>query len=492
MNQDIRKKAREVVAGARGIIKAAAPYLDGEADSFVWVWVDGIGDTFACDEARRIYADPAYVVKVGVGTVAADFLHEIVVHTMGDHFKRQRAVGVPEAHSKLWNIAGDAAGNHIVREIAALSMGRITPGGIRINPGTQVDDFAKSQWVTAHGLNLEEGTTVEAMYFELAERESKKQEQPKGDKSQSQGDKSQGQKGQKGQSQSQSQGESDGESDGDGEGQGQGQGGGKPKASPINPTLPPGMKPKACGGCAGDKRMTDELREKAKAQGESIPDERSPIELEGIRQATAQKIKAAADGRGNVPGGIKRWADDVLAPPKVDWRRELPNLVKRGVSLAKGKVDFTFAKTRKRAGVINPTMASFKPRVAMVFDTSGSMSDADITNSIVEGVGLVRKGGVDEAWIIACDTAPTKPAKMKGLSGKSIKEVLAGGGGTDMGAGIRAAAKVKPHVTVVFTDLDTGWPTEKPVGAGEVIIVGVRKSNCPTPEWARKVLDASK
>ena len=26
---------------------------------------------------------------------------------------------------------------------------------------------------------------------------------------------------------------------------------------------------------------------------------------------------------------------------------------------------------------------------------------------------------------------------------------------------------------------------------GEVIIVGVRKSGCPTPDWARKVLDAS-
>ena len=475
----IRKKAREVVAGARGIIKAAAPYLDGEADSFTWVWVDGIGDTFACDEARRIYADPAYVVKVGVGTVAADFAHEILVHTMGDHFKRQRAIGVPDAHSKLWNLAGDAAGNHIVREIAALSMGRITPGGIRINPDTQVADFAKSQWVTAQALGLTEGTTVETMYFELVERESKKQEQKKGgdkgDKSESKGDKSQSQ----------------GDGDGDGEPQdGQGQGG-KPKPQPINPTLPPNVKPKACGGCAGDKKLTDELREKAKAQGESIPEERSPIELEGIRQATAQKIKAAAEGRGNVPGGIKRWADDVLAPPKVDWRRELPALVKRGVSLAKGKVDFTFAKTRKRAGVINPTMASFKPRVAMVFDTSGSMSDADITNSIVEGVGLVRKGGVDEAWLIACDTTPTKPAKMKGVTGKSIKEVLAGGGGTDMGAGIRAAAKVKPHLTVVFTDLDTGWPTEKPAGAGEVIIVGVRKSNYPTPDWARKVLDAS-
>jgi len=458
-DQNVRKKAREVVAATRARIVKEAPYLDGEVDSFSWVFVDGIGEEFACDEGRRIYCDPAYVASVGVSTVAAAYLHEIIVHTMGEHFRRARAVGVPEAHAKLWNLVGDAAGNHMVRDIAAASGGRITPGKVTIRPETAAADMAKSGWVTAQSMGFPDGLTVEAMYF--AKLEEQQQQKP-----------------QQGQGQGQGQGQP-----------GEGESGAQSTAAP-DVKLPPGVKPRKCGGCAGDKRHTDALREKAEAQGEAIPDERSPIELEGIKQATAQKIKAAA-GRGNVPADLKRWADDVLAPPKVDWRRELPALVKRGLSLAKGKVDFTFARTRKRAGVINPTMASYRPRVAMVFDTSGSMGDDDILASVSEGVGLVRKAGVEEAWLVACDTRPTTPTKMKGVTAKSIREVLVGGGGTDMGAGIRAAAKVKPHLTVVFTDLDTGWPEAKPDGAGEVIIVGVRKSSCPTPDWARKVLDAS-
>lgn len=485
-------KAREVIAGARGIIKAVAPYLDGEADSFAWVFITGIGDSFACDEARRIYCDPAYLVKVGPGTVAADFLHEIVVHTMGNHFKRSRAANVPAHLQKMWNVAGDAAGNHIVREIAAVSAGRITPGGQRIDSQTQVADFAKSNWVTAQSLGLTEGTTVEVMFQELLDKQTPKPP----DDGRGPPNKEKGPKGPVNGEPPPGSEPKDGEGEGDGEGEDgdPGEGGGYryPTTPPPLPPPPKGGKHKECGGCAGDKKLTDDLKAKAEAQGQEIPAERSALELEGIKQATAQKIRDyGQSGRGTVPGGIKRWADDALAPPKVDWRRELPNLVRRGLELAKGKVDFTFAKTKKRQGVILPTLASFKPRVAMVFDTSGSMGDKDIAASVIEGVGLVKKGGVSDAWIIACDTVPTAPTKMKGLGPKAIKEVLAGGGGTDMGAGIRAAAKVKPHITVVFTDLDTGWPDVKPANAGEVIIVGVRQSSCPTPEWARKVLDAS-
>lgn len=475
-----RQKALEVIAGARGIVKAVAPYLEYEADSFSWVFVEGIGEEFACDEARRIYCDPEYLVKVGHPTVAADFLHEIVVHTMGNHFKRSRTAGVPDALQKTWNIAGDAAGNHIVRELAAVSQGRITPGSIVVNAATAAADFEKSGWVTAKSIGCTEGDTVETMFQNMLDKPTPPPPPPPpppGDEERPEGDGPGGKPPPNPKPPKDPQ-----EGDGDGE------------PVPVNGTPkppPPGKKPKKCGGVCGDKKHTDDLKKKAEEQGESIPEERSALELEGIKQATAQKIREA-EGRGNVPGSIKRWADEALEPPKVDWRRELPNLVKRGLELAKGRVDFTFSKTKKRAGVILPTMASFKPRVAMVFDTSGSMGDSDIVASIAEGVGLVKKAGVTDAWVIACDTTPTAPTKMKGFNAQSIKDVLVGGGGTDMGAGITAAAKVKPHVTVVFTDLDTGWPDEKPAGSGEVIVVGVRKSHCPTPEWARKVLDASK
>ncbi len=70
---------------------------------------------------------------------------------------------------------------------------------------------------------------------------------------------------------------------------------------------------------------------------------------------------------------------------------------------------------------------------------------------------------------------------------------LAGGGGTDMGAGIEAAARLRPRpdVVVVLTDGMTPWPDEPPRGVR--VVVGVLTSEyggdeSAVPAWARSVL----
>jgi hypothetical protein len=65
--------------------------------------------------------------------------------------------------------------------------------------------------------------------------------------------------------------------------------------------------------------------------------------------------------------------------------------------------------------------------------------------------------------------------------------VLVGGGGTDMGAGLTAVAESKPHITVVTTDGDTGWPTRQPAGTGKVVVCLTRPTHCSTPSWATVV-----
>jgi predicted metal-dependent peptidase len=72
---------------------------------------------------------------------------------------------------------------------------------------------------------------------------------------------------------------------------------------------------------------------------------------------------------------------------------------------------------------------------------------------------------------------------------------LVGGGGTDLGRGIDAAAALKPRpsVLVVLTDGLTPWPAEGPRGVRVVIglltgaSAGSRVSLPPTPAWARVV-----
>ena len=65
---------------------------------------------------------------------------------------------------------------------------------------------------------------------------------------------------------------------------------------------------------------------------------------------------------------------------------------------------------------------------------------------------------------------------------------LIGGGGTDMGAGIAAAAALRPRpaVTVVLTDGFTPWPPGPPKGMR--VVIGLLGEQAPTaPSWARAV-----
>jgi predicted metal-dependent peptidase len=65
---------------------------------------------------------------------------------------------------------------------------------------------------------------------------------------------------------------------------------------------------------------------------------------------------------------------------------------------------------------------------------------------------------------------------------------LIGGGGTDMGAGIGAAAALRPRpaVTVVLTDGYTPWPAVAPKGMR--VVVGLLGEAAPdAPPWARAV-----
>jgi hypothetical protein len=76
---------------------------------------------------------------------------------------------------------------------------------------------------------------------------------------------------------------------------------------------------------------------------------------------------------------------------------------------------------------------------------------------------------------------------------------LSGGGGTDLGAGIRAAGELRPRpsVLVVLTDGDTEWPSHAPAGSRVIIgLLGRFSPDVrPPPPWARVIVvrrDATK
>jgi predicted metal-dependent peptidase len=206
-----------------------------------------------------------------------------------------------------------------------------------------------------------------------------------------------------------------------------------------------------------------------------------------LRQV-AQEILRHAKQAGTVPAGLLRWAKDVLAP-RVDWRRLLAAELRRAVADVAGAADYSYRRPSRRAAAVSdvvlPALRRPVPEIAVVCDTSGSMSDDLLAMALAEVEGLLRALGLArQLRVIACDAAAGPAQRVS-----SARQVtLTGGGGTNMGAGIEAACGLRPRpaVTVVLTDGYTPWPASPPKGMR--VVAGLLGDDAPdAPDWTRSV-----
>ena len=212
-----------------------------------------------------------------------------------------------------------------------------------------------------------------------------------------------------------------------------------------------------------------------------------PWQARLLQRLVAQQVLAGKQA-GDVPAGMLRWAADVLAP-KVDWRRALAAELRKAVADTAGAVDYSYRRPSRRAAavgnVVLPALRRPVPEVAVVCDTSGSMSDDLLAASLAEVEGLLGALGLARSLrVLACDTA-VGPAR-RVTSARQVE--LVGGGGTDMGAGIAAASALRPRpaVIVVLTDGYTPWPDASP--RGSKVVVGLLGDEAPdAPDWARAI-----
>jgi predicted metal-dependent peptidase len=213
-----------------------------------------------------------------------------------------------------------------------------------------------------------------------------------------------------------------------------------------------------------------------------------PWQARLLQRLVAQQCVSANKQAGNVPAGLLRWAQDVLQP-KVDWRRALAAELRKAVADTAGAVDYTYRRPSRRAAavgnVVLPALRRPVPEVAVVCDTSGSMSDDLLSASLAEVQGLLSALGLARSLrVLACDTAAGPAQRIS--SARQVE--LVGGGGTDMGTGIAAAARLRPRpaVIVVLTDGYTPWPDDAPRGSR--VVVGLLGDDAPdAPAWARAI-----
>ncbi|GAA2024557.1 VWA-like domain-containing protein [Catenulispora yoronensis] len=186
-------------------------------------------------------------------------------------------------------------------------------------------------------------------------------------------------------------------------------------------------------------------------------------EAEAIRISVRDALNA---GRGTAPNGWKRWAERHGKAPQ-DWRTLLGAAFRTSLGTAGGAGDYTYRRPSRRgqslgSGLILPSLLRRLPHVAVVIDTSGSVSDEDLGSALTEVAAITRATGVSgmNVSVYSCDAAVHTAQRVC----QTEDIALVGGGGTDLRLGIRRAASraPRPDVVVVLTDGDTPWPETEP------------------------------
>ncbi len=221
----------------------------------------------------------------------------------------------------------------------------------------------------------------------------------------------------------------------------------------------------------------------------------SAQERDAVRFRVAEGIRGRP---GSAPDGWERWAEKAFHPPQ-PWRELLGAAVRSAVSSAGVGEDYAYGRPARRSaglpGVVLPSLRRRPPRVCVVVDTSGSVSDAELGSALLEVAAIVRAvgGRRDLVAVLSCDAA----AHVTGPLCRAEGLTLVGGGGTDLRVGFaRAVRRFRPDVIVALTDGQTPWPEVAPpcrTVVGLFPRVGVADEGDPDyepdgpPEWARVV-----
>ncbi|MEU8263168.1 VWA-like domain-containing protein [Micromonospora sp. NPDC048999] len=188
----------------------------------------------------------------------------------------------------------------------------------------------------------------------------------------------------------------------------------------------------------------------------------SPQERDAVRFRVAEGISGRP---GNVPQGWRRWAEQAFHPPQ-PWRELLGAAVRSAVSAPGVGEDYTYGRPSRRSagtpGIVLPALRRRPPRVCVIIDTSGSVSDAELGSALLEVAAISRAvgGRRDLVTVLPCDAA----AQVVRPLCRAEDIPLIGGGGTDLRAGFARALRDRPRpdVIVVLTDGQTPWPTSRP------------------------------
>jgi predicted metal-dependent peptidase len=237
-----------------------------------------------------------------------------------------------------------------------------------------------------------------------------------------------------------------------------------------------------CGSGAHGQRRFWELPADDGQEGGVPSVDRLKAEL--VRREVARRIEEMSRYGGDVPLAWRRWARATLTPA-IDYMATLRHAVRRALrDSTVGRYDRSYRWPHRRQACygefIMPSFYQPRPRPGFLIDTSSSMGDSQLARAVSELGGLTRQLGYGADIVVACCDAAVHDVR-KAFSGAQLD--LYGGGGTDLGVGLRAFVERRRtpiDLLIIVSDCCTPWPEEAPPFPVVTVRVG---DGMPAP-WA--------
>lgn len=204
------------------------------------------------------------------------------------------------------------------------------------------------------------------------------------------------------------------------------------------------------GAGAGGSLDEHKLEELSEIEEQSLSEEI----LDALRQG--QLLSGKMNGTGDLDVSA-------LLEPKIDWREQLREFVS---AVCVGRDDSTWRRPNRRwlhqdtymPSAVSETLGS----IAIVLDTSGSISRELVSCFLSEVVGVCNQVQPELIHLIECDAKVQRHEVYDASNQHAIADIktLKGGGGTDMVEALEYIERnrLNPEVTLVLTDGYTPFP----------------------------------
>ena len=191
-----------------------------------------------------------------------------------------------------------------------------------------------------------------------------------------------------------------------------------------------------------------------------------------------EKVK----GRGTLPAGLSRVISQQLNEPQVDW----VETVKRFLGEFGRRSVYTRSRPSVRsesAGEYLPSLQASLPQIAVLLDTSGSISKEELTLAVVEINGICEDLDV-EVRVIVIDAKIHYDITLKDVSELKIR----GNGGSDFDPAFqRLEEEGFTGVVIAITDGQIKVPETKPECIRETLWLVGSVNGPPTDAWGEVV-----